>query len=68
MKRRWLRVLAWVFAAYMLAGAVGWAFFLWVWCLDRPSRWETPEAADGVPPEAAVTWFPGGGSSGEVVP
>ena len=64
MKKR-KRVLAWIIAAYSLAGIAGWVLFLEAMGQDWRPRWETPEAAHGVPSEAAQ-W--GAGIQGVVLP
>lgn len=66
MKKR-KRVLAWIIAAYSLAGIAGWVLFFGAMSLDWRSRWETPEVVHGVPPTAAQG-FPGGGMHGAVLP
>lgn len=66
MKKR-KRVLAWIIAAYSLAGIAGWVLFFGAMSLDWRPRWETPEVVHGVPPTAAQG-FPGGGMHGAVLP
>ena len=63
--KKWKQALAWLFAAYSLAGIAGWVLFFWAMSQDRRPRWETPEAANGVPSEAAQ-W--GAGTHGTVLP
>lgn len=63
--KKWKRALAWGFAVYSLAGIAGWVLFLGAMGQDWRPRWETPEAAHGVP-SAAAQW--GAGIHGVVLP